>query len=107
MGFTRYWTRPKEFDAAKFQEYAAACQEACREFDDQLVNVAFDGEEVLFDAVPGCETFHVPRVSLEDAQNGEVFEFCKTRQLPYDAAVERCLALLKEHFPEVTLPEPS
>jgi len=107
MGFTRYWTRPKELDAAKFAAFAAACQEACREFDGQLVNATFSMEEVLFDANPGCETFHVPRVSPEDARDGEVFEFCKTRRLPYDAAVERCLALLKEHFPEVTLPEPS
>jgi hypothetical protein len=94
-------------DAVRFEEYANACQEACQTFDGQLVNATFSVEEVLFDAIPGCETFHVQRVSLEDAQNGEVFEFCKTMRLPYDTVVKKCLVLLKEHFPQVTIHEPS
>jgi hypothetical protein len=106
MGFTRYWYRPKELDAKRFKAFSAACKKAAKDYDGQLVGAVFSKEEVLFDAEPGCETFHVGRVSPYDEKDGTVFEFCKTRELPYDKLVETCLGLLKTYFPEVNIPEP-
>ena len=44
------------------------------------------------------ETFAVERVVT--ARDGEprVFEFCKTRQMPYDLAVQAALIVLKHHL---------
>ncbi len=107
MGFTRYWTRPKTLDAAIFRRFSESCRKTCEYFEGTLVNAVFDAVQVRFDATPGCETFLIQQVSMEDEEHGEVFEFCKTRELPYDRAVEKCLNILKEHFPEVTIHEPS
>jgi len=107
MGFTRYWIRPRKLDAERFARFSVACQEACKDFQGQLVDATFDDSEVRFDAMPGCETFMIERVSSGRQREDVVFEFCKTRHLPYDTVVEKCLVILKEHFPEVTLPDPS
>ncbi len=107
MGFTRYWIRPKELDVERFAQFSAACQEVCKDFQDQLVDAVFNDTEVRFDATPGCETFFIERISTHRQREDGVFEFCKTRQLPYDTVVEQCLVLLKDHFPEVTIPDPS
>jgi hypothetical protein len=103
MGFTRYWVRPKELDAERFRAFAEACREACAKLDGCLADSAFIAEEVRFEGNPGCETFLIERVSTRGRAEEPVFEFCKTQRLPYDAAVERCLRILKEHFPEVDI----
>jgi len=107
MGSTRYWTRPRELDAVRFNEFAQACAANCAGFEERLAEAVFSEEEVRFSGRPECEPFIVERVSTGRERDGVVFEFCKTQHLPYDEAVDKCLQLLKEHFPEVTLPEPS
>ena len=107
MGFTRYWYRPRKLEAERFRTFADACQEVCAELADTLADAAFTGEEVRFDGNPGCETFLIERVSTRDRHGAPVFEFCKTAHLPYDTAVERCLRILQEHFPEVDIPDPA
>jgi hypothetical protein len=99
MGFTRYWTRPRELDAERFRTFAEACQEVCAELVDNLADPAFTTEDVRFGGNPGCETFLIERVSTRGRGEEPVFEFCKTQHLPYDAVVGRCLRILKEHFP--------
>ncbi len=107
MGYTRYWYRPRELNAERFSAFVAACSEACAELAESAADVAFTEEEVRFEGSPGCETFLIERVSTGGRAEEPVFEFCKTQRLPYDAAVERCLQTLKEHFPEVEIPEPA
>ena len=107
MGFTRYWVRLRELDAERFGTFADACKEACAELAESLADAAFTEEEVRFEGSPGCETFPIERISTRGRAEDPVFEFCKTQRLPYDAAVERCLRILKEHFPEVEFPEPA
>jgi hypothetical protein len=107
MGFTRYWVRPRELDAEQFRAFADACEKACADLADDLADTTFTGEEVRFEGNPGCETFLVERISTRDRCGAPVFEFCKTQRLAYDAAVERCLRILKEHFPEVDIPDPA
>ena len=107
MGFTRYWYRPRELDAERFSAFADACKEACAELAGSLADAAFTAGEVCFEGIPGCETFLIERISTRGRAEEPVFEFCKTQRLPYDAAVERCLRILKEHFPEVEIPDPA
>jgi len=95
-------------DAERFRAFADACNdacgEACAELAGNLADSAFTAEDVRFEGSPGCETFLIERVSTRGRAEEPVFEFCKTQRLPYDAAVERCLRILKEHFPEVEIP---
>lgn len=107
MGYTRYWTRPRELDAIRFSAYSRACAAACVSLEERLTDSIFDSEQVKFGGRPGCELFIIERVSTRRERDGMVFEFCKTQNLPYDEAVDRCLQLLREHFPEVSLPDPS
>ena len=107
MGFTRYWIRPRELDAEQFRAFADACNKACTELLGCLEATTFTADDIRFEGCPGCETFLIERVSTRGRGEEPVFEFCKTQRLPYDAAVERCLRVLKEHFPGVELPEPA
>jgi hypothetical protein len=101
MAFTRYWVRPKVLEAKSFAKFSAACEKACKKFPGKLVDAVFTGDVVRFGAEPGW--FVIERVSSDEDLDGEVFDFCKTCRYPYDAIVARCLTLLKEHFPEVTV----
>ena len=107
MGFTRYWTRPRKLDATPFASFAAECREACAALNIELKNTMFSDDLVSFEGSPGCEPFVVSRESNGREHSGRISEFCKTQKLPYDRAVEKCLALLNHHFPEVDIPEPS
>jgi len=107
MGFTRYWTRPRELDVERFASFATACAEVCSEYKDWITNEDFSSEQVRIEGKPGCEAFTIERVSSGREQDGDVFEFCKTQELPYDEAVERCLELFKSQFAEVAVHEPS
>lgn len=107
MGFTRYWTRPKELDVERFAAFSAACAEVCNEYGDCVTNAVLNNEQVSFEGTPGCEPFVIERVSSGRERDGNVFEFCKTQELPYDNVVERCLELFSSHFAEVAIPEPS
>lgn len=108
MGFTRYWRRPRELDEVTFSEFAAACKDVCTSSDQPLSEATFTEEMVSFEGNPGCEPFMIERVSSRRIEReGLVSEFCKTQQLPYDKVVEKCLVLLKDHFPEVEIPRPA
>ena len=91
----------------RFRAFAEVCQETCPELLGCLEATAFTADEVRFDGSPGCETFLVERISTRGRREMRVFEFCKTQRLPYDTAVERCLRILQEHFPEVDIPDPA
>lgn len=107
MGFTRYWIRPRELDRERFAVYADACDLRCGTLDVGMQKEVFSAEVVGFDAEPGCEPFRIERISQGRERDGRITEYCKTRQLPYDRAVEVCVELLQKHFPEVTIPLPS
>lgn len=103
MGFTRYYTITGHLDSDKFIEYSKIAEAVCRditkiyghklagwdgegdpEFTD--IKISFNGE--LDDS---CETFHI-------SKNSKGFNFCKTRQLPYDMHVYACIILAKIFF---------
>lgn len=112
MGFTRYWVRPAKLDAEKFSLFSKACQEVCQEYSGCIANAIFSDDVVMFDGSPNWEPFMIERVSSYVARENRhhekgIFEFCKTAKLPYDEAVAKCIDLLKEHFPEVEVEEPS
>lgn len=107
MGYTRYWRRPPELDAARFIEFTRMCESIVHEFADTIANTELDGEHIHLEGQPNCEPLVIERVSQGRERDGLVTEFCKTQRLPYDAAVERCLQALAAVFPEVELPPPS
>jgi hypothetical protein len=107
MGFTRYWRRPRELDRERFSQFASRCQAIGNDFAEVVACIETGDEEVRLNGQPECEPFVVPRISNGRERDGLVSEFCKTQCLPYDAAVERCLEILAEHFPEVELPPAS
>jgi hypothetical protein len=107
MGFTRYWRRPRELDRDKFSLFAKECLSICNDFAEVIACIETSDEKVRLLGQPECEAFVVPRISNGRERDGLVSEYCKTQGLPYDAAVERCLAVLAEYFPEVELPSPS
>lgn len=108
MGFTRYWRRPRELDAPTFARFADACKSACISLEQPLSEAVFTEDIVAFAGSPGCELFIIERLSSRRIEReGLVSEFCKTQNLPYDAMVQTCLALLKNHFPAVDIPRPA
>jgi len=107
MGFTRFWRRPRELDRERFGLYGIRCRGICNDFGDVVACIETNDEEVRLNGQPECEPFVVRRISNGRESDGLVSEFCKTQGLPYDAAVERCLAILAELFPEVELPPAS
>lgn len=107
MGYTRYWARPRELDAEQFRAFAEACRATCAELEGCLTDASFTADKICFKGRPGCETFLIERVASSSRREGLIFEFCKTQRLPYDAAVDQCLTILKARFPEVEIPEPA
>lgn len=107
MGFTRYWTRPRELDRHKFADFSRDCEKSCVAYSVVLRNAYFSPEEIRFEGNPGCEPFTIERLSRGRERGGRVMEFCKTQQLPYDEAVASCLHALRSHFPDVEIPAPS
>ena len=107
MGFTRYWVRPRQLERDRFRSFADACKLECSALGVGLLAEEFTTESISFDGIPSCERFTIECVSQGRERDGRITEYCKTQGLPYDKAVVACLALLKEHFPEVELPEPS
>lgn len=111
MGFTRFWRRPRELDPERFATFAEECRLAAEESGIEIANPVFHPAGVSFQGVPNCEDFEILRYSLgrESREgDGKITEFCKTQYLPYDALIEKCLEILKKHFPdEVEIPRPS
>lgn len=107
MGFTRFWRRPRELDRARFSLFASKCRDIGSDLAVVVASIETNDEEVRLNGQPECEPFVVRRISNGRERDGLVSEFCKTQGLPYDVAVERCLAILAEHFPEVELPPAS
>lgn len=112
MGHTHYWWREPVLDAPRF----IAAAEDCRSVMDAVKKrgIAITGPSgtgqaprpsaagVFLNGDPAYEAFEVGRIS--DGRLRKlglrllVFEFCKTRRLPYDLAVTACLLVLKYHL---------
>jgi hypothetical protein len=103
MGYTHYWRMNQDIprdawakiqaDAAKI--IAASPAKLALEYDEPERLPICDGIEIRFNAADedeSCETF-VLRPEMQD------FEFCKTRQYPYDTPVCAILACAAEHAP--------
>jgi len=102
MGYTHYWTISKRIPAVKWILIQTAVEEIIKaspakvqyEFDlDAAPQI--NGEAIRFNGPgdEGCETFILSRGKSE-------FEFCKTRQRPYDEVVVATLIAAKVFAPE-------
>jgi hypothetical protein len=110
MGYTHYWERPAVIAPETFGRFAedvrrivtAVASEGVP-MGDSMGNADSEPEIgdklVAFNGVrnDGHESFYVPAV--DDTS----FNFCKTAQKPYDAAVVASLVALKHHVPATKL----
>lgn len=105
MGFTRYWRRPAELSADKFEQFSKACAALYEKSGVATVTAIFDGDLVYVEASAGVEPFRIERIARRPPRDGAVSEFCKTQRLPYDSLVKDCLLELQKAFPDVEIAE--
>ena len=102
MGYTNYWEQEKSFSDDEWREIKkeyAYMQQVCGEMiEDQTEShdeIAFNGKG----RENQCETFilskHAKTVASYEGEN-LAFNFCKTRELPYDFAVWHLLTFIKQ-----------
>jgi len=110
MAFARYWTVKRDVDPERLIEAGRKMGELIRLSSVPLAGLDGTGEPTLnandgtvwFNGVEGddYEGFVWPpdlvagRASPD--QEDSVFDWCKTRRLPYDAVVAACLAVARE-----------
>lgn len=82
------------FTSAALAIFGAYGDRLSRDGEDQELGPLVGSESVMFNGMPGeeCEPFEV----LRDKTG---FQFCKTRELPYDVPVTACLAALSAIAP--------
>jgi len=105
MGYTHYWTGPKNLDPTKFKAFSGDCAEIISECQKKGIEIG-DGdgdggfpeigaELISFNGV-GDNSHETFWISTER----DNFDFCKTARKPYDLAATACLVALKKHFGE-------
>jgi hypothetical protein len=109
MGFARYWTVKRDVDPESLIEAGRKMGEVIRLSNVPLAGLDGTGEPTL-DANNGTVWFNGVEDSYEGFvwppdlvagraspdQEDAVFEWCKTRRLPYDAVVAACLRVARE-----------
>jgi len=91
MGYTNYWHQNIDFNDTQWktlQEEVEYMQEISNGIIDVLTND--DANEIAFNGKQNCETFVLNRYKptvKEYEQQDLTFNFCKTRELPYDIYV--------------------
>ena len=90
MGYTNYWHQDMDFTDKQWK----AVQEEVEYIDgianDNLADINITDDYILMNGNPGCETFILKRnkpTKKEYERQDLTFNFCKTRELPYDIYV--------------------
>lgn len=112
MGYTHYWTQPKDFTSQEMGDIAASIRLIIREADCDIVgphgdegsppvltkkNIAFNGRDEN-----SHETFYLgakrelPYDGADPERLG--WTFCKTANKPYDVVVVACLTFLQQDY---------
>ena len=102
MGYTHYW-RAENVNNTKYQAALTDIEKIVKEASKTIPLARWDGKEgtsplfndgISFNGVEdnGCETFSIPKKSSEL----KGFDFCKTRNRPYDVVVTASLTRLAE-----------
>lgn len=89
MGYTHYWNRPENLEEG-WSEFLKGAKNIIKKSGVKLDGLEANKDIIRFDG--GCETFYLPKVG----EGG--FNFCKTRQLPYDIVVVAILFLAQGIF---------
>ena len=106
MGYSHYWRPQRDFTQQEWNDIVAVATEVCAQAEKQTIALArWDGEEGTYREInsdeinlngygdESCESFNLTRVK------GDSFQFCKTRELPYDAVVVSILFAAKTIAP--------
>lgn len=102
MGYTHYWYQRRDFTQGEWGQICEAAAKllpaapVCLEYDEPNQPPAIGAEHIAFNGRrdDGHETFYMTR-------SKGVFNFCKTAQKPYDAAVCAILAVAAQVAPDV------
>ncbi len=103
MGYTHYFTQVRDFTPEEWNKIRLAAAQAITRAKEEGIEIAGwnrEGFPEVNDSMislnglgeRGCETFKVERVKppkpeWDDAPGDEYFNFCKTRERPYDRVV--------------------
>lgn len=113
MGYTHYWNQTRDFSKTEWNEVtqnvcAIVCEAVERGvpigngFGEKMPKGAPETGEyhVAFNGIgeDRCETFWLDKLLPEGVS--KAFNFCKTRNRPYDIAVVACLCYLESAFPD-------
>jgi hypothetical protein len=106
MGYTHYWKIRKPFTNEAWNAFVHDVQHLMQNSDIPLGNgygdvgssPIFKDNAILFNGVDddSCETCYITKECTD-------FEFCKTRQYPYDSVVVEVLKLARKHNPSIEL----
>ena len=110
MGYTHYWNQHEEFSDEEWESLIEFTSKLLSE-NSIIVEEHFivDSDEIVFNGLPSCETFVLKKESGENPEwlsnyyekSDGVFNFCKTRNLPYDRLVVKVLRKAYSIAPEV------
>ena len=93
MGYTHYWRKQGEIEQSKYEAGLAACRELIAKSPVALEDRSKNGNISINGVEPeDCEDLYLP-AKASDLQS---FDFCKTRQHPYDTIVTACLAVMRD-----------
>lgn len=105
MGYTNYWYQKKAFTDAEWSEIKGYLLYRHNSFtldnlDKEIKISAFEDDVIQFNGKNdrlSCETFTLHKNIQEPRYEDEnvEFNFCKTRQLPYDEVVWKLLKFIK------------
>ena len=110
MGYTHYWRQSRDFTAAEWKKICTGARAVvkayrsvlCFEYDQEGKAPEVSAEAIQFNGKgdDGHETFILTR-KMGACYNGEAeaFNFCKTAEKPYDAAVVAVLMVAKKAAP--------
>lgn len=102
MGYTNYWYQYRDFTNSEWDEIKTFYEDWFFLEDDKLypkIKDLSEPNQIIFEGEEGgsCETFVLNKYEPKPRYEGDktYFNFCKTRELPYDKVVWKLLKYIK------------
>jgi len=97
MGYTNYWDQSTNFTDKEWKQIKDEFNYVRYIAGDKIDVTADNDKNIVFNGIPGCETFKLNKIiptKQEYAGQDLKFNFCKTRELPYDIYVWHMLVFI-------------
>ena len=99
MGYTNYWYQYRNFSNSEWDEISDFAYTLADNSEKYKINVLEIKDRIVINGDEGgsCETFVFNRYEPKPRYEGDktYFNFCKTRELPYDKVVWKFLKFIK------------